>query len=132
MYYYATIQTKRLETNCLYLRYLWEITHTHTHTHTHTQKYRYTHVMNWSSRLGLLNATTASLPRSETQSTTVLDMAQNNLLTRLQKCLSLWNVDVPLYCYHCTLAWSGNTWKGPVYVSNRPKLCTYAKGNCLK
>ena len=31
-----------------------------------------------------------------------------------------------------TLARSGSTWKGPIYGSNRTKLCTYAKLNCLK
>ena len=27
---------------------------------------------------------------------------------------------------------SGSTWYGPIYGSNRTKLCTYAKLNCLK
>ena len=31
-----------------------------------------------------------------------------------------------------TLAQSGSTWSGPIYGSNRTKLCIYAKLNCLK
>ena len=31
-----------------------------------------------------------------------------------------------------TLARSGSTYEGPIYGSNRTKLCTYAKLNCLK
>ena len=31
-----------------------------------------------------------------------------------------------------TMAWSGSTWYGPIYESNRTKLCTYAKVNYLK
>ncbi len=31
-----------------------------------------------------------------------------------------------------TLTWNGNTWLGPIYGSNRTKLHTYAKLNCLK
>ena len=31
-----------------------------------------------------------------------------------------------------TLAWSRGTWLSPIYGSNRTKLCSYAKLNCLK
>ena len=31
-----------------------------------------------------------------------------------------------------TLAWSGSTWYGPIYGSNRTKLCNHVKLNCLK
>ena len=44
------------------------------------------------------------------------------------------NVECPFIAItpRSTLARCGSTWLGPIYGSNRTKLCTYAKLNCLK
>ena len=47
---------------------------------------------------------------------------------------ALGNAEYPFIAiaHRSTLIQSGSTWKGPTYRSNRTKLYTYAKLNCLK
>ena len=53
----------------------------------------------WPSRLGLQNTPSASLKRSKTPPTSVLDMTLNNLIVRLQGCWGFEECWVPLHCH---------------------------------
>ena len=53
----------------------------------------------WPSRLGLLNTPTASLQRSKTPTTGVLDMTLNNLMVRFHLCWSFGECGVSRHCH---------------------------------
>ena len=90
----------------------------------------------WPSRLGLQNASTASLLRGKSPQTSFLDMY--SIWTVWWRSSSnagaLKNVEYPFNAIapRSTLTRRGSIWEGLIYGSNRTKLYTCAKLNCLK
>ena len=88
----------------------------------------------WPIRLGLLNTSTAFRQRGKTSLMSVLIWQQtiwwwgSNNSWVLGNALYLFNA----IARRSTLARSGSTWEGPIYLSNKTKLCPYPKLNCLK
>ena len=79
----------------------------------------------WPNWLELQNTLTTSLQRGKTPAIWWWGSSNVGVLK---------NVEHPFIAItpRSTLAWSGSTWEGPIYESNRTKQCNYTKLNCLK
>ena len=91
----------------------------------------------WPSRLGLQNTQTSSLQRGKTLSTSVLVWHLTIWWWGSSNAGALENVEYPFIASasRSTLTWSGSTWQGPIYGSNKSVWhlnCTYAKLNYLE
>ncbi len=87
--------------------------------------------VNWGCRIHRLHLCRGVKPYPPMR---VLDMTLNNLMVGFQECLISEDCRVPLHCHRFLVhsARSGSIWQGPIYGSNRTKVCTNTKVNCLK
>ena len=65
-----------------------------------------------------------------TEWTCILDVKLNNQIVRFQEYWSFGESGVPLHLHRSQV--NSGSWSGRIYGSNRTKLCTNSKLNCLK